>query len=85
MSNGVQFSGNIAYQGELIDKVERELAANFLANNDTNYVLQNYHKILDYLTTSQLKENFMNVIKELSLMQDNNQTISYEANNLAAK
>lgn len=30
---------------EIINKIERDLAANFIANNDTDYVLQNYQKI----------------------------------------
>lgn len=65
MQDGQQFSGNIASQGELINKIECELAANFIANNDTDYVLQNYQRISSYLTTPELKQNFMNAINEL--------------------
>lgn len=70
MQDGQQFSGNIQTQGELINKVERELAANFIANNDTDYILQNYQKVSSYLTTPELRQNFMNAINELALFQN---------------
>ena len=69
MQNGYQFAGNIQLQGELINKVERELAASFIANNDTDYVLQNYEKVALNLTTPELKQQFMNAINELSMVQ----------------
>ena len=70
MSSGQQFRGNIQSQGDLINKVERELAANFIANNEPEYILTNYNKISTYLTTPQLKQNFMNVVKEIAQMQN---------------
>lgn len=73
--DGQLFTGNIASQGELINKIERELAASFIMNNDTNYVLQNYSKIMSYLTTPELKRDFMNSINELSLFQEEQTTI----------
>ena len=70
MQDGQQFSGNIQTQGELINKVERELAANFIANNDTDYILQNYQKVSSYLTTPELRQNFMNAINKLAFFQN---------------
>ncbi len=71
MADGEYFRGNIKTQGKLINKIERDLAANFIANNDTDHVLQNYQKISAYLTTPQLKQDFLNTIN----MLQNNQTI----------
>ena len=68
---GQVFSGNIKSQGEIINKIERSLASNFIANNDVNYILQNYQKISMYLTTSQLQQKFMNVVNELTVIQNN--------------
>lgn len=70
MQDGQQFIGNLQIQGELINKVERELAANFIANNETEYILENYNKILAYLTTPQLQQNFMNAVNETARMQN---------------
>ena len=66
MQDGQQFMGNIASQGETINKIERELMANFIANNDDEYILQNYQKILTYLTTPQLKREFISAINEIA-------------------
>lgn len=66
MQDGTTFVGNIQIQGELIDKVERELAASFIANNDIESILKNYKKISDNLTTSQLQTNFLNSIYTLA-------------------
>ena len=66
MQDGTIFVGNIQMQGELINKVERELAANFIANNDIDYILKNYQKISNYLTTSQLQTEFLNSINSLA-------------------
>lgn len=66
MQDGTTFVGNIQMQGELINKVERELAANFIANNDIDYILKNYQKISNYLTTSQLQIEFLNSVNALS-------------------
>lgn len=81
MQDGQQFKGNIESQGEIINKIEQNLAANFIANNDTNYVLQNYQKISMYLTTPQLKQNFMNAIRELATFQ-NNQSIEQSSSGM---
>ena len=72
--NGEHFSGNIKIQGELINKIERELAANFIANNDINYVLQYYQKISAYLTTPQLKQDFLNAVNMLKIEQQSLET-----------
>ncbi len=70
MQNGYKFAGNVQTQGDLINKVERELAASFIANNDTNYVLQNYERVAMCLTTPELKQQFMSAINELSMYQN---------------
>ena len=70
MQNGYQFAGNIQLQGELINKVERELAASFIANNDTDYVLQNYEKVALNLTTPELKQDFILAVNEVILAQN---------------
>lgn len=75
MQNGITFSGNIASQGDLINKIERDLAANFIEYNNTEYIIQNYNKILLYLTTPELKQNFKNVINEILTYQNNQGTI----------
>jgi hypothetical protein len=74
MQDGQQFAGNLQIQDELINKVERELAANFIANNEPDYILANYKKIYMYLTTPELKINFQNAISQIAMM-NNNQTI----------
>lgn len=66
MQDGTVFVGNIQMQGDLINKVERELAANFIANNDIDYILKNYQKISNYLTTPQLQTEFLNSINALA-------------------
>lgn len=81
MQDGQQFKGNIESQGEIINKIERDLAANFIANNDTDYVLQNCQKISMYLTTPQLKQNFINAIRELVTFQ-NNQSIEQSSSGI---
>ena len=70
MQNGYQFRGNIDSQGEIINKIERGLIANFIANYDTNYVLQNYQDISQYLTTPQIRQEFMRTINELALFKN---------------
>ncbi len=66
------FQGNIQIENELVNKVERELAANFIANNDEEYIVENYQKIAMYLTTSELKRNFNNAVQEIINMQNQN-------------
>lgn len=70
MQNGCSFKGNIESQGELIQKVERELIANFVANNDTSHVLQNYQDISQYLTSPQVRQMFKNTIKDLAILKN---------------
>ena len=81
MQGGQQFSGNIKSQGEIINKVERSLAANFIANNDIDYILQNYEKISAFLTTTQLKRDFINNVNELATFQ-HNQTIEQSSSEI---
>jgi len=76
MNGGQQFQGNIDSQGQLINKVERELAANFIGFNDNEYIMSHWELVYNSLTNSQLKREFLSAINEVSLMQNaNNQTI----------
>lgn len=72
MNGGQQFQGNIQSQGELINKVERELAANFIGFNETDYILSHWELVYNSLTTSQLKSEFINAINEIATMQNTN-------------
>lgn len=77
MQDGTNFVGNMDIQNQLINKVERELAANFIANNEPDYIMSNYQKISAYLTTPELKQNFQNAINQVAMMT-NEQFISEE-------
>ena len=74
--------GNLQIENELINKVERELAANFIRNNDENYIIANYKSISDYLTTPDLRRNFLNSVQNIINMKSqslgtvNNQRLS---------
>ena len=76
MQDGVtRFKGNLNTYRELMDKTERELVATYLENHDTEYILQNYNEIAKFLTTSDLKNNFLAAVQELnSLSQDNRES-----------
>ena len=74
MQDGVtKFQGNLNTYRELMNKTERELAAMYIENHDTQYILQHYNEISQFLTTPELKNNFLSVIQQLShdLPQDN--------------
>ena len=60
----------IQVENDLINKVERELIANFIANNDEEYIISNYQKVAMYLTTQELKTNFNNAIQEIIKMRN---------------
>ena len=79
MGSNESFLGNTKIENELINKIERNLAANFIANNDEKYIEKTYSKILMYLTTPELKQNFMNAVNEIISM-NNEQNNSYEIN-----
>lgn len=67
MQDGVtRFQGNLNTYRELMNKTERELVATYMENHDTEYVLQNYNEIAQYLTTPELKSNFISAIQQLS-------------------
>lgn len=61
-----RFHGNLNIYRELMNKTERELAATYLKNHDTQYILQNYSEIASLLTTPELKNNFLTAVNELS-------------------
>ena len=70
MQNGYQFSGNLQSQGELINKIERDLAADFIANNDIDYIIKNYQKVASYLTTLELQQDFIRAVNEVVLVHN---------------
>ncbi len=72
MDSHRSFQGNTQIENGLINKVERELAANFIANNDERYIAENHQKIAMCLTTPELKRNFYNAVQEISNMQNQN-------------
>lgn len=61
-----RFQGNLNIYRELMNKTERELAATYLKNHDTQYILQNYSEITSLLTTPELRNNFLTAVNELS-------------------
>ena len=61
-----RFQGNLNIYRELMNKTERELAATYLKNHDTQYILQNYSEIASLLTTPELRNNFLTAVNELS-------------------
>lgn len=71
MQDNTNFVGNMDIQNQLINKVERELAANFIANNEPDYIMTNFQKISAYLTTPELKQNFQNAINQVAMMSSN--------------
>ena len=71
-----QFQGNIQSQGELINKVERELAANFIGFNDNEYIMKHWELVYNSLTTAQLKKDFLAAVNEVALMQSETQSVN---------
>ena len=67
------FRANFDTYNELMNKTERELVATYMENHDTEYVLQHYNEIAQFLTTPELKNNFLSAIQQLSqdLTQNN--------------
>ena len=80
MQDGVtKFQGNLNTYRELMNKTERELVATYMENHDTEYVLQNYNEIAQYLTTPELKSNFLSAIQQLSQeMPEQSNIINFE-------
>ena len=80
MQDKTQFKANLSTYKELMNKTERELVATFVENHDTEYIIQNYEEILKYLTTTELKQQFLAVVKELEqdISQDRVQAIAQE-------
>lgn len=56
-------------QNELIVKAERELASNFIANYEPDYILTNYQKVYSCLTNDSLNNDFLNAINQIKNMQ----------------
>lgn len=61
-----KFQGNLSTYRELMNKTERELVATYMENHDTEYILQNYNEVAEFLTTTELKSNFLSAIQQLS-------------------
>lgn len=72
MGSRRSFQGNTQIENELVNKAERELVANFIANNDEEYIIANYQKVGMYLTTPELKRNFNNAVQQIINMQNQN-------------
>ena len=72
------FRANFNTYNELMNKTERELVATYMENHDTEYILQHYNEIAQFLTTPELKNNFLSAIQQLSqeLPQNNITDIS---------
>ena len=70
MQDGRTFVGNLQIQNELIEKTERDLASNFIANYEPDYIMENYQKVYACLTTKRLKQDFMNVISQIKEIQN---------------
>lgn len=67
MQDGVtRFQGNLNTYKKLMNKIERELVATYMENHDTEYILQNYNGMAQYLTTPELKSDFLAAIQQLS-------------------
>ena len=60
------FRANFDTYNELMNKTERELVATYMENHDTKYILQHYNEMAQFLTTPELKNNFLAVIQQLS-------------------
>ena len=77
MQDGVtKFQGNLNTYRELMNKTERELVATYMENHDTEYVLQHYNEIAQFLTTPELKNNFLSAIQQLSQDSPQNNIIN---------
>lgn len=65
MSDGTYFEGNLDIYKELMDKTERSIASTYIANHTTEEILQNYSEIAQFLTTPELKKQFMDIVQTL--------------------
>lgn len=70
------FRANFDTYNELMNKTERELVATYMENHDTEYVLQHYNEIAQFLTTPELKNNFLSAIQQLSQDSPQNNIIN---------
>lgn len=83
MSNDTHtpFRANFDTYYELMNKTERELVATYMENHNTEYILQNYDEVAQFLTTPELRNNFLAAVHELSqeVSQDSrNNIINFE-------
>lgn len=72
MPDGTLFRANLDTYHKLMDKVEMDLASSFLNNHDTEYILQNYSEFEKYLTTPNLKTQFLSAVHELDELSHGN-------------
>lgn len=56
--NGEKFRGSKQIQGQLMNKIELQIANNFLYQ-DPDYVIRNYSEVLKSITTPELKNTFL--------------------------
>ena len=80
MNGGQQFRGNINLQGQLINKVERELAANFIGFNDYDYIMAHWELVYNSLTNYQLRSDFKSAINQMQ--NSNNPVIGTNRNRI---
>lgn len=79
--NHTPFRANFDTYYELMNKTERELVATYMENHNTEYILQNYDEVAQFLTTPELRNNFLAAVHELSqeVSQDGrNNIINFE-------
>lgn len=66
MNNAGNFMGNLDEENKLMNKVERDLLSMYFLNHDDRHILENYDKILPFLTTDELKQTFMSSVSMLN-------------------
>lgn len=66
MQDGTIFRGNLNIYRELMNKTERELVATYMYNHDTEYIVHHYNEIAQFLTTPEIKNEFLSAIQQLS-------------------
>lgn len=76
----LQRRGYLEKYNRLMNKVERELAGAFLQNHNTEYVIQNAQEFVNYLTTPELKSQFLESVHELEVLSQGNNLYTNENN-----
>lgn len=69
--NGEKFRGSRQIQGQLMNKIELQIANNFLYQ-DPEYVIKNYNEVLRSITTPELKNTFLKNLNHFINVYRNN-------------